>query len=95
MATSVRVVDASAELTRLDRRERAISRRRRVLHQQIDRLYLAAPLDDVDIARLDRLEAFERETSLERHRLHRAIDELRACMGLAPWRSGEDLDDAA
>jgi hypothetical protein len=66
MATSVaneRAAEVNAELAKLDARERAISQRRRELHVQIDLLYLAAPLQQTDVARLERLETAEREIS--------------------------------
>lgn len=83
------------ELARLVVRERAVSRRRRQLHELIDRLYLAAPLDEVDIVRLERLEASEHEISARRQRLHREIDALRARVGLPSWRVYRRRDSAA
>jgi hypothetical protein len=79
----------------LDVRERAISRRRREIHRQIDGLYLAAPVDEGDIVWLERLEAAERQISAQRRRLHAEIDELRARIGLPPWRACQALYAAA
>ena len=70
MATTVRYLGGAAairtELAKLDARERAISRRRHDLHEQIDRLYLSSPLSEMEIARLNRLEESERKVSLDR-----------------------------
>lgn len=83
------------ELLRLAVKERAISRRRRALHQEIDDLYLTAPLDADTAARLDRLEERERSISRERRQLHERIDELRAQIGLPRWRDRHDVEGAA
>ena len=82
-------------MERLVEREQALSSMRRELHRQIDRLYLAAPLGDADIAQLERLERAEREISTSRHRVHREIDALRALVGMPPWRHAMELTDAA
>ena len=51
------------DLDQLGRLERTISRRRRRLHDEIDELYLAAPLDDAQMAELDELEETEQAVS--------------------------------
>ena len=94
-ATVVRLGEITAEMAKLDVRERAISRRRREIHRQIDALYLAVPLDETETAWLQRLEISEREISAQRRRLHAEIDDLRARLGLPPWRSCQALGDAA
>jgi hypothetical protein len=94
-ATVIRAAEVTVELAKLDVRERAISRRRRELHEQIDRLYLASPLDEAHVAWLERLEASERQISAQRRRLHGEIDDLRARIGLGPWRAYRELDSAA
>lgn len=76
----------SRELARLDRKERLISRRRRDLHDEIDQLYLGAPLDKTQMAKLDELESLEQAVSRERRKLHERIDQLRAQIGLPRWR---------
>jgi hypothetical protein len=85
----------STQLTRLERRERAISDRRRELHQQIDMLYLEAPLDASQMAELDQLESLEQTISRQRRRLHQQVDELRRQIGLPRWREQQDLDTAS
>lgn len=92
---SLHAAKVDAELAKLDARERAISQRRRELHAQIDLIYLAAPLDELEVARLDRLETAEREVSMRRRRLHAEIDEMRASLGMPSWRAYRELDDAA
>ncbi len=87
--------EITAELAGLSVEERELSGRRQVIHAQIDRLYLAAPLDGSDITRLEQLEAAEREISLQRWRLYCEIDMVRASVGLRPWRSTRNLDSAA
>jgi hypothetical protein len=72
----------ATELGMLEQEERALSWRRRELHAEIDRLYLAAPLTGDQIALLDRLEGEERMISTRRQTLHREIDGRRAGMGL-------------
>jgi hypothetical protein len=94
-ATVVRAAEVTAELARLDVRERAITRRRRELLAQIDRLYLAAPLDAAHVDWLERLEVSERKISAQRRRLHAEIDEVHARIGLGPWREYRELDSAA
>jgi hypothetical protein len=82
-------------LARLDAQEREISAQRRDLHEQIDRIYLSAPLSDDEVERLDELEELERHVSEQRRRVHREIDLQRATIGLPPWRPKHELDDAA
>lgn len=84
-----------AEIDRLTVYERAISDRRNELHDQIDRMYLAAPVDPDQVAELHELEALEREVSTRRAELHRQIDYLRAKIGLPPWRESRGLDSVA
>ncbi len=74
------------ELVRLDRHELGLSQRRRRLHDEIDRLYLRAALDDEETTLLSELEGIEQKTSEERRVLHRRIDEVRAELGLPDWR---------
>ena len=95
VAAFARGGEVTAELAKLDVRERAISRRRREIHRQIDSLYLAAPLDEEAVVWLERLEAAERQISAQRRRLHAEIDVFRARIGLPPWRACQALYDAA
>jgi hypothetical protein len=78
--------DLVSNLAVLDREERALSSLRRDLHEQIDRLYLSAPLDDAQITTLDLLENPERDVSARRHALHRRINELRVQAGQETFR---------
>jgi hypothetical protein len=83
-----------AELDRLAVEERELSDRRNELHRRIDAIYLAAPLTAEDVSLLDELEGLEHNLSSERARLHLRIDDLRAEIGLPPWRQSlEDADE--
>ncbi len=75
-----------AEIKRLGVEERQLSDQRNELHARIDALYLAAPLTSDDVAALDELEGLEFNLSSRRARLHQRIDDLRASIGLPPWR---------
>lgn len=88
-------LSVTRELTMLGLKERAVSRRRRELHEQIDRLYLSAPLDDSKTAQLDQLETLEGAVSRQRRMLHEQIDELRAQIGLPRWREAREFDSVA
>ena len=81
--------DILSALAVLDREERAISALRRDLHDQIDTLYLTAPLDKEQITKLDLLESQARDVSARRRALHRKIDELRVQAGQQAFRRGE------
>jgi hypothetical protein len=81
MATTQAQGDIVSTLAVLDREELAISARRRDLHEQIDALYLSAPLDKEQITKLDLLENQARGVSARRHTLHRKINGLRAQAG--------------
>ena len=70
--------DTLGDLPRLEHEERAVSRRRRQLHERIDFLRGSGAGDPETVARLEKLEAEERETSALRKELHRRIDSLRA-----------------
>lgn len=95
MDTELRHNDVMRQLDRLAMLERQISDRRNRLHDDIDELYLAAPLDSAQTALLDELEDEERSVSRQRRRLHETIDELRAEIGLPRWRDQHELDTAA
>jgi len=70
--------DTLGDLPRLEQEERAVSRRRRQLHERIDFLRGSGAGDPESVARLEKLEAEEREMSALRKELHRRIDSLRA-----------------
>lgn len=86
--------DAALELASLDHEERAVSQRRRELHEQIDEIYLSAPLGDEEIRLLDELENLERSVSARRRELHVQIDQLRARAGLPRWREAAGIEPA-
>ena len=92
--TEISDTPVTDQLPRLYAQEHQISAERRELHRSIDDLYLNAPLDDDDVARLDELEEQERRISERRSRSHIEIDQLRAEAGLPRWRR-DQLDDAA
>jgi predicted nucleic acid-binding Zn-ribbon protein len=72
-------------LARLESEERALSSKRRRLHDRIDFLRSsgATPTDDGD-PRLQQLQEEEREVSQRRRELHAEIDVLRVKLGQAP-----------
>jgi hypothetical protein len=72
--------DPRAELARLEEEERAVSARRRRLHDRIDFLRATAG----DAAQLADLIADEHQVSAARHTLHERIDALRVQLGLEP-----------
>ena len=61
--------------------ERALSSQRSKLHERLSLFPDQA------------LEERERELSRQRRELHARIDEIRAQLGLEPWRSGEPSGD--
>ena len=77
--------DTLADLPRLEQEERAVSRRRRQLHERIDFIRGSGASDPDSLERLGKLEAEEREVSAKRRELHGRIDALRA---QAPAGSG-------
>lgn len=79
-----------AEINRLTVEERKLSDERNELHARIDETYLAAPLSSEDVALLDELEGLEYILSSQRARVHLRIDQLRAQIGLPPWRQSRD-----
>lgn len=85
----------AVEIDRLTAEERAISDKRNTLHDRIDTIYLAAPLQPEDVVLLDELETLERQISAQRTKLHDEIDVLRLSIGLPRWREDHELDDAA
>jgi predicted nucleic acid-binding Zn-ribbon protein len=77
--------DDARLLGRLESEERAISARRRRVHDRIDFLRGGnARRSEEDEARLANLQAEERELSERRHDLHLQIDALRIKLGQAP-----------
>lgn len=64
------------ELLRLEQGERAVSRRRSVLHDRVD--FRRAGSTAEGVGELETLEQREREISAERLRIHEAINAVRA-----------------
>ena len=67
-----------ANLARLENEERAVSQRRRRLHERIDFLRGSGAQDEETLERLAKLELEEKEVSQRRRELHAVIDELRS-----------------
>ena len=86
MTTTQSVDSIAGKLAELDVLERAISARRRDLHDRIDGIYLHAPLHGDEAKLLRGLEDQEHDVSAERRKLHAQIDVLRAEVGLRRWR---------
>jgi hypothetical protein len=75
--------DTVGDLPRLEQEERAISQRRRRLHERIDFLRGGGFGDPGDQERLAKLVAEEQEVSRARKELHARIDALRAQVAIA------------
>ena len=75
--TALDDAELSALLTRLEREERLVSKRRTTLHGRIDFVRAGGfASTDPEHEQLSTLEAAEAELSNRRHALHRQIDEL-------------------
>ena len=75
--------DTPADLARLEQDERAVSQRRRRLHERIDFMRGNGAQDEESLARLAKLQAEEKEVSAQRRDLHARIDALRSQAGTA------------
>ncbi len=75
------MMQVERELERLESEERALSARRRRLHERIDFLRAGGADDPGGADALAQLEQQEREVSAARRSLHRQIDELRIRLG--------------
>ena len=84
-----------AEIDRMTVEERKLSDQRNELHARIDAIYLNAPLSAEEVVALDELEGLEYNLSSRRARLHLAIDDLRAEIGLPPWRHRHESSSEA
>ena len=73
--------DTAGDLSRLEQEERAVSQRRRRLHERIDFLRGGGFTSPDDLERLAKLEVDEREISRTRKELHARIDTLRGQLG--------------
>jgi len=90
--------DTVGDLQRLEQEERAVSQRRRRLHERIDFLRAGGFSGPEDLERLAKLEVEERDVSRARRELHERIDALRTLHAVQGVRSsgrrprGELLD---
>jgi hypothetical protein len=81
--------DPRARLEQLEERERALSARRRALHDRIDFIRGGSASPDAEtLERLERLLDEEREVSATRAALHAQIDDLRVFLGLPRFVRG-------
>lgn len=71
------------DLARLEQEERAVSQRRRRLHERIEFIRGNGAQDAESLERLAKLEAEEKEVSQQRRDLHGRIDGLRSEAGTA------------
>ena len=69
--------DTASSLARLEQEERAVSQRRRRLHERIDFIRGSGVHDPDGAERLAKLELEEKEVSCHRSELHGRIDALR------------------
>lgn len=72
------MADMVGDLARLELDERAVSQRRRRLHERIDFIRGSGAQDEDAIQRLAKLEVEEKEVSHRRRELHARIDALRS-----------------
>src|SRR5712691_8623299 len=72
------MADIVRDLARLEQEERAVSQRRRRLHERIDFIRGSGMHDPDSNERLARLAAEEKDVSSRRRELHGLIDSLRA-----------------
>ena len=75
------MADTVGDLARLEQEERAISQRRRRLHERIDFIRGNGAQDEESLERLEKLVAEERDVSHSRRELHGRIDALRSQTG--------------
>ena len=73
--------DTVGDLARLEQEERAVSQRRRRLHERIDFIRGSGAQDEDSLERLAKLEVEEKEVSHRRRELHGRIDTLRSQVG--------------
>ena len=77
------MADTVGDLARLEQEERAVSQRRRRVHERIDFIRGSGAQDEDSLDRLTKLEAEEKEVSERRRELHGRIDALRSQVGAA------------
>ncbi len=77
------MADTVRDLARLEQEERAVSQRRRRVHERIDFIRGTGAQDEDSLDRLAKLEAEEKEVSQRRRELHDRIDALRSQVGTA------------
>ena len=78
------MADSVGDLARLEQEERAVSQRRRRLHERIDFIRGNGAQDEESLERLAKLEVEEKEVSRHRRELHGRIDALRSQVGVGP-----------
>ena len=71
------MTDTVGDLARLEQEERAVSQRRRRLHERIDFIRGSGAQDEDSLERLAKLQLEEKEVSERRRELHGRIDALR------------------
>jgi hypothetical protein len=74
--------DTVGDLARLEQEERAVSQRRRRLHERIDFIRGNGAQDEETLGRLATLETEEKDVSRQRRELHARIDSLRSQAGV-------------
>ncbi len=75
------MADTVGDLARLEQEERAVSQRRRRLHERIDFIRGSAAQDVDSLERLEKLVVEEKDVSHRRRELHGRIDALRSQAG--------------
>jgi chromosome segregation ATPase len=75
------MADTAGDLARLEQEERAVSQRRRRLHERIDFIRGSGAQDEDSLERLAKLQLEEKEVSSRRRELHARIDALRSQVG--------------
>ncbi len=75
------MADTVGDLARLEQEERAVSQRRRRLHERIDFIRGNGAQDEESLERLEKLVVEEKDVSHRRRELHGRIDALRSQAG--------------
>jgi hypothetical protein len=84
------MADSAGDLARLELEERAVSQRRRRLHERINFIRGNGAQDDESLERLAKLEVEEKEVSERRRELHGRIDALRSQLEAGPARQAKE-----
>jgi hypothetical protein len=75
------MADTVGDLARLEQEERAVSQRRRRLHERIDFIRGNGAQDEESLERLEKLVVEEKDVSHRRRELHGRIDAVRSQAG--------------